>query len=106
MFLRAIMILFSALFHAKAFHTPVKKINLLRREIDTIDDKISCLIETRMMKAKKIGTLKNKNEIDDPLREEQIRKRIKKRHPTLPPELVDDVWRLIFVFSKRAQRNG
>jgi len=99
--LRTLLVLFS---YTTAFLTPANRIRLLRRGIDTIDDKISCLIESRMEISRRIGILKKIDQIDDPLREEQIRKRIKDRHPRLPPELVDDVWRLLFLFSKEVQK--
>lgn len=89
-----------------AFLTPMNKIYMLRRGVDTIDNKISFLIDTRMEMSKKIGKLKKEHEIEDPIREEQIKSKIKKNHPRLPPALIDDLWTTIFAFSKEAQRNG
>lgn len=91
------------LFSSDSFIIPVKKIQILRKGIDIIDDKLSFLIDRRMDISKRIKNLKNQSEIEDKTREELIKIRIKENHPNLAPELIDDIWESIFDYSKKIQ---
>lgn len=50
------------------------ELNLLRKKIDEIDDKLLILLKERLVVSKKIGEIKKKNNmpIYDPVREQEI----------------------------------
>lgn len=104
MIVNKIIVLFLFFSSNFAFLSPMKRIQILRKGIDHIDDKVSFLIDQRMKISKKIGHLKKQYEVEDLNREEKIKSRIKINYSNLPPELIDGIWQIIFDYSKNIQR--
>jgi chorismate mutase/prephenate dehydratase len=75
----------------------MENIEIIRKEIDKIDDKITELLNIRAELALKIGDLKRKSnlEISQPKREEQILERIRSRVKILSGEDIEAIWREI-----------
>ena len=77
------------------------KIEELRRELDTLDDKISNILSERVQIAKKIVEIKGENSIpkDDFSREKAILERLSKMHPEIS-ELLKEIYGRIFDWVK------
>lgn len=83
----------------------VKKITKLRKKIDKIDRRITCLLEERFKIATEIGRIKklNKLPLRDKKREEEIFKKIlnsKSRFKLY----IKDIFKKIIFFSSEVQR--
>ena len=81
----------------------MNELELLRKDIDLIDDKIKELLILRMDKSQRVGAYKNKHSISikDEKREQEIINRLStdEKHR----KLIDSVWKEIFRYSKEIQ---
>jgi len=80
----------------------------LRKEIDSVDEKILILLKTRLLLMKKIGEEK-KNEVKpirDPQREEEKIQDVQQQAHILniPTKLVRDIWKLFFEISEEIEK--
>ena len=81
----------------------MNELELLRKDIDLIDDKIKELLILRIKKSKQVGLYKNKQSlsIKDEKREQEIIKRLStgEKHK----KLIVGVWKEIFKYSNEIQ---
>ena len=86
-----------------------KKINLLRKNIDELDDQMIDLVVQRLAIAKEIGDIKETNgiEVIDPYRESQIINRFaEKLAGTLEKKDITAIFEPIYSISKRLQKKS
>ena len=86
-----------------------KKINLLRKNIDELDDQMIDLVVQRLAIAKEIGDIKETNgiEVIDPYRESQIINRFAgKLAGTLEKKDITAIFEPIYSISKRLQKKS
>ena len=81
------------------------EINILRKDIDIIDNQILILINKRMNLCKKVGDVKkrNKMEVSKPGRERLILNNLINKN-IVDKNLVNDLWHIIFKYSKNLQK--
>ncbi|MCL2089136.1 MAG: chorismate mutase [Oscillospiraceae bacterium] len=79
-------------------------IDQLREKIDQIDDQMLSLFEQRMAVAKQIGSYKKAHSlpVNNPLREQEIILRFRKKSPELA-EQTESFFSALFEISKRYQ---
>src|SRR3989338_3013224 len=75
-----------------------------RRKIDAIDEKIAALVSERLQAAKRIGVLKGGNAVLVPGREHAILDALASSHPTLPRKAFEGVFHELFAASRAAQK--
>lgn len=82
----------------------MNKINNFRNEIDLIDHQLLNLINERMDICKKVGLVKkeNKMEVSKPGRERLILNNLINKN-ILDKDLVENLWDVIFKYSKNLQ---
>jgi len=80
----------------------MEELKKLRFKIDILDEEIIKLLEERMEICKEIGKLKDK--IEDNNREKEIIKNLNKKFPNLDKELIDELYGVIFKYSKKIQK--
>jgi chorismate mutase len=75
----------------------MEEIEILRKEIDKIDDKIVDLLNMRAEIVAEIGNIKRKIglEVLNPQREEEILKRVKKKSILLKNTSIEAIWKEI-----------
>lgn len=83
-------------------------LDCLRKELDGIDEKIIALFCERMEISEKIGAFKAEKGIPvcDPKREDEILERITSSVPADKAEYVRELYRAVFVQSKKAQKKS
>lgn len=83
----------------------INQINVLRKQMDGIDNKIFLLLKKRFSVSKKIGRLKKENryKIQDKIREKEIVKNAIKKN-NLNRKFIEEFYRTIFKESRRVQR--
>lgn len=82
-----------------------KDLVIIRNKIDKIDDRIVNLLNKRGILAQKIGNLKKKENIDiqQPQREKEIIKRMKKKSKILNHMNIEKIWKDIIDACKYMQ---
>jgi len=92
--------------HLDGFILPSQKILIHRKQIDFIDERICDLLEARFQVCEEIGRQKKSISLqeENTEREKQIISRLKKNHPFLSDDLIDNVWKLLFTDSKERQK--
>lgn len=82
-----------------------KDLVIIRNKIDKIDDRIVNLLNKRGILAQKIGNLKKKENIDiqQPQREKEIIKRMKKKSKILNHKNIEKIWKDIIDACKYMQ---
>lgn len=92
--------------HLDGFILPSQKILIHRKQIDFIDERICDLLEARLQVCEEIGRQKKSISLqeENTEREKQIISRLKKNHPFLSDDLIDNVWKLLFTDSKERQK--
>ena len=92
---------------AEPHRAPLPDLEMLRAEIDRIDDDLLGLIEQRLAKAAAVAALKVKEQPTclrlRPERERQVLDRISRRAGGLPPPAVRVLWRELMGLSLQAQ---
>jgi chorismate mutase len=83
----------------------MEEIEILRKDIDKIDDKIVDLLNMRAEIVVKIGNIKKKMGLDvlHPLREEEILKRVKEKSILLKSISIEAIWKEILKACKLLQ---
>ena len=87
---------------------PKMELELYRRKIDKIDNKLIKLLNDRVRLVKIVGEIKKKNniEITQPQREKEIIERMKNRSKLLKNGSIEVIWREIIKTCKIIQDNG
>ncbi|MFW9828935.1 MAG: chorismate mutase [Candidatus Thorarchaeota archaeon] len=87
---------------------PKKELELYRRKIDKIDNKLVKLLNERVRLVKIVGEIKKKNniEISQPQREKEVIERMKSRSKLLKNGSIEVIWREIIKACKVFQANG
>lgn len=83
----------------------MKSLDELRAEIDLIDHQILSHIQKRMTITTEVQELKKTKGLpkEDLQREHNIITELQSKYPELPEGLIQDIYRILFTYSKRAQ---
>lgn len=81
-------------------------LELLRKEIDQVDDEIMNLIVKRMEIAQKIGRAKGKRPVLDPEREQRVLSRLEKGYPQIPSSYLEQIYAGIMALCRSVQSRG